>query len=467
MATLTFHGASQEVTGSCYLLESPALGRVLMDCGLQQGGDVVDHLHQQEFAFAPASIQAVILSHAHLDHSGMLPKLVHQGFNGNIFCTKATADLLEIMLKDSTGLYLRDLERENMRRQRSGKKLLKAEFTLQDVKKVLQLCKTSHYEESIAISKKAHLTFFDAGHILGSSIIEIVFEEKGQSKTLVFSGDLGNKESVLMKNPHTLTHADVLLMEGTYGDRNHRCMDDTMQELEKILAETWKKGGVVMIPAFAVGRTQELLFHLGCLYHEGRLDNWEVFLDSPMAIAVTQTYDRWLKMLDPKDIKQLSKMHRQSLEHFLPSLKLSSTPEQSMAINRIKKGAIIIAGSGMCTGGRIRQHFKHRIWNRNNTVIFVGFQANGSLGRQLVDGRKNIRMFGEEFVVNARIETLGCFSAHAGQKELIEWVSHFKSNPRLMLVHGESTALDTLSRVLWDEHGIGSDIPSKGSTIAF
>lgn len=467
MATLTFHGASQEVTGSCYLLESPALGRVLMDCGLQQGGDVVDHLHQQEFAFAPASIQAVILSHAHLDHSGMLPKLVHQGFNGNIFCTKATADLLEIMLKDSTGLYLRDLERENMRRQRSGKKLLKAEFTLQDVKKVLQLCKTSHYEESIAISKKAHLTFFDAGHILGSSIIEIVFEEKGQSKTLVFSGDLGNKESVLMKNPHTLTHADVLLMEGTYGDRNHRCMDDTMQELEKILAETWKKGGVVMIPAFAVGRTQELLFHLGCLYHEGRLDNWEVFLDSPMAIAVTQTYDRWLKMLDPKDIKQLSKMHRQSLEHFLPSLKLSSTPEQSMAINRIKKGAIIIAGSGMCTGGRIRQHFKHRIWNRNNTVIFVGFQANGSLGRQLVDGRKNIRMFGEEFVVNARIETLGCFSAHAGQKELIEWVSHFKSNPRLMLVHGESTALDTLSRVLWGEHGIGSDIPSKGSTIAF
>ncbi len=467
MATLTFLGASQEVTGSCYLLESPALGRVLLDCGLQQGGDVIDHLHKQDFSFAPASIDAVILSHAHLDHSGMLPKLVHQGFNGHIYCTKATADLLAIMLKDSTGLYERDLERENRHRMRSGKKLLKAEFSQQDVKKVLSLCKSTSYETPVAIKKKAHVTFYDAGHILGSSIVEIIMEEKSISKTLVFSGDLGNKESVLMKNPVKLTTADVVLMEGTYGDRNHRCLEDTLHQLENILNDTWKKGGVVMIPAFAVGRTQELIFHLGCLYQQGKLNHWEVFLDSPMAIAVTQVYDHWLKMLDPDDIKQLNKMHRQSLEHFLPTLKLSETPEQSMAINRIKKGAIIIAGSGMCTGGRIRQHFKHRIWNRNNTIIFVGFQANGTLGRILVDGKKNIKMFGEEFIVQAGIETLGCFSAHAGQDELIEWASQFTTNPRLMLVHGESRALDVLSEKLWADHGIGTEIPRLGSTIAF
>lgn len=467
MATLTFHGASQQVTGSCYLLESPAIGRVLLDCGLQQGHDVIDHLHMQQFAFSPASIDAVILSHAHLDHSGMLPKLIHQGFNGKIYCTKATEDLLAIMLKDSAGLYERDLERENMRRQRSGKKLLKTEFTLQDVKKVLSLCDTTHYEIPITIGKKAHLTFFDAGHILGSSIVQLVLEEKSVSKTLVFSGDLGNKDSALMKNPVTLDYADVLLMEGTYGDRDHRCMADTLVELEEILANTWKKGGVVMIPAFAVGRTQELIFHLGCLYYEGKLDNWEIFLDSPMAISVTQVYDRWIKTLDKKDIKELNENDRQSLEKFLPNLKLSVTTEQSMAINRIKKGAIIIAGSGMCTGGRIRQHFKHRIWNRNNTIIFVGFQAEGTLGRILVDGKKNIKMFGEEFAVNAKIETLGCFSAHAGQSELIDWVSHFKSNPRLMLIHGEPRALDTLSQKLWDDHGIGSEIPTLGTSIAF
>jgi metallo-beta-lactamase family protein len=467
MATVTFHGAAQEVTGSCHLLESPSLGRVLLDCGLQQGGDALDRLHQQEFPFSPASIDAVVLSHAHLDHSGMLHKLVHQGFNGDIYCTKATADLLAIMLKDSVGLYQRDLERTNHRRERSGKKLLKAEFTLQDVKKVLSLCKTTTYEKPIAISKKAHLTFLDAGHILGSSIVKIELEEKGQTKTLVFSGDLGKTDSVLMNSPTKVENADIVLMEGTYGDRNHRCMEDTLNQLETILKDTWKKGGNVMIPAFAVGRTQELIFHLGCLYHQGRLDHWQVFLDSPMAISVTQVYDKWLNLLDEQDTKVLDKHNREALEDFLPTLKLSITTEQSMAINRIKKGAIIIAGSGMCTGGRIRQHFKHRIWNKKNTVIFVGFQAGRTLGRQIVDGKKTIKMFGEEFVVKANIETLGCFSAHAGQSELIDWISEFQSNPKVMLVHGESKALDTLSQKLWNDYGIASEIPTRGSSIAF
>lgn len=468
MATITFHGAAQEVTGSCHLIESPAFGRILLDCGLKQGSNSHhDNLQQHIFPFAPNTIDSVVLSHAHLDHSGMLPRLINQGFSGAIYCTKATADLLEIMLKDAEGLYRRDLERENKRRQRNGKTLLKPQFTQADIKKALKLCITTTYGQVIDIGKKASITFQDAGHILGSSIIELIFEEKGTSKKLVFSGDLGKKDSVLMNDPCYIKNADIVMMEGTYGDRNHRCIGDTLEQLESILNDTWQKKGVVMIPAFAVGRTQELLFHLGELYHQGKLNQWEIFLDSPMAISVTKVYDRWLKILDSKDTRLLSDNHKQSLESFLPNLKFSTTTEDSMAINRIKKGAIIIAGSGMCTGGRIRQHFKHRIWNRNNTIIFVGFQAQGTLGRSLVEGKKHINMFGEDFVVNANIETLGCFSAHAGQDELIDWATHFTSHPKVVLVHGEAKALDVLSQKLWNDHAIKSEIPSEGSSIVF
>ena len=467
MATITFFGAAQEVTGSCHLLESPACGKVLLDCGLHQGGDAVERIHNERFAFNPGDIDAVVLSHAHLDHSGMLPLLVHRGFEGPVYCTRATADLLPIMLHDAAGLYLRDLERDNLRARRRGRKEREPIYDMDDVETVLKRLQRIPYRKHADLGPKCRVTFHDAGHILGSAIVEVELEEKRGPRRLVFSGDLGRAGSVLMNDPSSLSEADIVLMESTYGDRNHRCEDESLEELREVLADTWRRGGSVMIPAFAVGRTQEIIFHLGRLHHAGELDPWQIFLDSPMAIEVTQVYDRWLHLMDGDDIRELSESHRHSLEGFLPSLQLTPDTEQSMAINRIKGGAIIIAGSGMCTGGRIRHHFKQRIWDSRNTVIFAGFQAQGTLGRLLVDGMQSVKLFGEEYAVKAQIATIGCFSAHAGQRELLAWAGNFEGPPRFVLVHGEAKAQDTLAEKLWEEQGIQVQIPARGETIAF
>jgi metallo-beta-lactamase family protein len=466
MATIRFHGGAQQVTGSCHLIESTAVGKVLLDCGMEQGGEDKE-LYQKQFAFNPQQIDAVILSHAHLDHSGMLPKLVRQGFHGQIYCTHATKALLEVMLKDAVSIYLHDLERENIRRARQGDGPLQPIIEQSDVEKTLSLCQTYDFLEKISLGKAGTLVFRDAGHILGSAIVELAIVERGQRKVLVFSGDLGNKDTVLMKPPVPVYHADVLLMEGTYGDRDHRDYSNTCNQFAELLDKAKKQGGNVLIPSFAVGRTQELLFHLGCLYHQGKLQGWQVFLDSPMAIAVTDIYDRWASLLDKKAMHHLEKYNYSSLKEFLPILHLTPEPEQSMALNRIASGAIIIAGSGMCTGGRIRQHFKHRLWRTDTTVIFVGFQARNSLGRLLVDGVKRIKLFGEQIAVKAQIETLGGFSAHAGKTQLIEWQQHFKENPTTILVHGEAGALESLAETLWTDYQISAHIPHEGEQFSF
>lgn len=467
MATLTFHGAAREVTGSCHLLESPATGRVLLDCGMHQGGDAVERVGEEKFPFDPASIDAVILSHGHLDHSGLLPLLVHEGFRGPIYCTEATRGLLRILLEDAQGLYERDLEHQNLRRKRAGRPMINPAYTEKDVARVLKQCDGQLYRRRFDIGPQSSVRFLDAGHILGSSIVELTLTEDGREKVLVFSGDLGNTDSVLMNDPESPTRADVVLMESTYGNRDHRDMDNTLLQFEQVLDDTWERGGSVMIPSFAVGRSQELIYHLGRLHHAGKLDNWQVFLDSPMAISVTEVYDRWLHIMDDEDIRHVTEEGKETLREFLPSLKLCSSVEDSMAINQVKKGAIIIAGSGMCTGGRIRHHFKQRIWKPENTVIFIGFQARGTLGRMLVDGVKEFRMFGDEFVVGADIQTLGGFSAHAGQSALINWAAAFENSPRLMLVHGEEEAQQALSEKLWEEKGIRSEMPEQGSQISF
>lgn len=467
MATVTFYGAAQEVTGSCYLIESPALGRVLFECGMHQGGDAVDRVQAEKFAFKPTDIDAVVLSHGHLDHSGMLPKLVSEGFSGPIYCTQSTKHLLRILFEDAWGLYVRDLERENLRRQRSGRALIEPAYTEKDMRETLKLCQGQPYHAKVDIGPQASVRFLDAGHILGSSIVELTLKEKGEDKVLVFSGDLGNKNSALMNDPESPQTADMVMMEGTYGNRDHRSHDQTIEQFREVLAQTWARGGNVMIPSFAIGRTQELIFHLGCLHEAGELDDWQVFLDSPMAIEVTEVYDRWLHIMDDEDIRCLTDSGRDSLAKFLPTLKLCRTADESMAINKIKQGAIIIAGSGMCTGGRIRHHFKHRIWREENTLIFIGFQAQGTLGRLLVDGLKEIKMFGDEFKVRARIETIGGLSAHAGQTELLAWASAFTGKPKFVLIHGEATALDALSQKLWLDKDIRSEIPAPGDSIAF
>ncbi len=468
MATVTFLGAAREVTGSCHLLESAACGRLILDCGMHQGGDAVRRLARDNFAFDPASLDAVILSHAHLDHCGLLPKLVNQGFSGPIYCTAASADLLGIMLRDAADLYARDLERELLRARRRGRRRrLVPEYTAQDVETVLRLCEGVPYRTAIPFTGGSSITFYDAGHILGSAIVELRIHEDGREKRLVFSGDLGNKDSSLMRDPEVLHQADLVLMESTYGNRDHRDMGETLDQLSTILGETWDRGGNVMIPAFAVGRTQELLFQLGHLHYQGLLDNWQIFLDSPMALEVTKLYDKWLRILDDADVRELDEAQKKSLEEFVPALQISESPQDFMAINEIDRGVIVIAGSGMCTGGRIRHHMKHRIWREENVLLFTGFQAQGTLGRRLVDGAERFRMFNDEFAVKARVETLGGFSAHAGQRELMAWAAAFDNEPRLALVHGETQAMQALAQKLGEAHGIDCLLPGSGEQIEF
>ena len=466
MATLEFHGAAQQVTGSCYLLEAPSLGKVLIECGMHQGGDSVERSAEERFNFNPQDIDVLLLSHAHIDHCGLIPLLVHQGFRGPIICTRATAKLLRVMLEDSTAIYERDVEYENLRRARRGDPPIKPIYTKADVEKALALCEPIRYREPTALGE-ATVCFHDAGHILGSAIVEIRFPEDGREKTMVFSGDLGKRGSVLMNDPAILKQADLVLMEGTYGDRDHRSRQASLVQLEAVLAETWEAKGNVMIPAFSVGRTQELLFHLGVMAAEGRLDDWQVFLDSPMAITVTDLYEECMALLDTEDVAKMKAAYGASLKKFLPNLHFTGSVDESMAINRIKHGAIIIAGSGMCTGGRIRHHFKQRIWEERNTVVFVGFQARGTLGRILVDGVKKITLFGSELLVRARIETLSGFSAHASQSELTEWLGNFETNPRVMLIHGDPDTLEILARHLDKTLGIEADVPALGDKITF
>lgn len=467
MPKLTFHGAARQVTGSCHLIETEDNYRLLLDCGIHQGEDDVDEIQSELFAFDAAGINALILSHAHLDHSGLIPLLVKQGFKGPIYCTAGTLKLLPIMLTDSLGLYEADLKRRNKHRAEHGEPAIEAAYSIKDVEKAVSLCISCRYQELLPIHRDLRLKFHDAGHILGSAIVELVFREGGNNKTLIFSGDLGNRDSVLMKNPALIDKADLVMMEGTYGDRNHRDMTATLEQFEQVLHETWQAKGNVMIPSFAVGRTQEILFHLGCLHHQGKLDPWKIFLDSPMAIEVTAVYDECIHLLDPVDVKKLRLEGHSGLHDFLPELEFTDSVEDSQAINEVKSGAIIIAGSGMCTGGRIRHHFRYRLSHPGNTVIFIGFQAQGTLGRILVNGVKQIKLFKEQINVAARIETLGGFSAHAGQKDLIAWLRHIQGDPRVILVHGEEDALLKLADKLKNDHQLEAEIPHQGDQISF
>ncbi|MCW9013133.1 MAG: MBL fold metallo-hydrolase [Gammaproteobacteria bacterium] len=466
MATLTFYGATEGVTGSNYLLTTDSAS-ILLECGLFQGRSEEESANKEAFPFEISELDAVVLSHAHLDHSGRIPKLVAEGYNGPVYMTHPTAELLEIMLKDAASLQERDAEWESKHRRRAGKSDVEPLYTMQDVEVALDICEGFNYGQRHEIASGIEVCFRDAGHILGSSIVEIFINEQGKEKKLVFSGDLGNSNAALLRDPETVENADVLLLESTYGDRNHRPMDETLNEFESIIKEASENGGNIMIPSFAVGRTQEIIFRLGELYQKGELRHQVVYLDSPMAIAVTEVYHRYQNIFNNEDNRALQQGRRGSLHSFLPVLRYSTSTEESMALNKIEAGAIIIAGSGMCTGGRIRHHFKHNIWRRNAHVVIVGYQAIGTPGRALVDGAKTFRIGGDEIAVKAEIHTLGGFSAHASQSQLLDWVEHFKQpHPRLFLIHGEADAKAVLKGRL-AQAGWSAEIPAPGESISF
>ena len=465
MANLTFYGAIEGVTGSMYLLETDN-AKILLDCGLFQGRREEEEANKESFPFDVNQLTALVLSHAHLDHSGRIPKLVAEGYNGPLHMTLPTCELLEIMLKDAASLQERDVEWENKRRRRSGKSEIEPLYTMEDVEEALKLCNGLGYGQRREIVSGVEICFHDAGHILGSAIVEVFITEEGVEKKLVFSGDLGNSFAALLRDPEIIEQADVLLMESTYGDRNHRPMDETLQEFENIITEASENGGNIMIPSFAVGRTQEIIFRLGELYQKGKLRHQAVYLDSPMAIAVTEVYHRYQNIFNEEDTATMQNGKTGSLHSFLPVLRYSTSTEESMALNKIEAGAIFIAGSGMCTGGRIRHHFKHNLWKRSAHVVIVGYQAIGTPGRALVDGSKTFRIGSDEIAVKAQIHTLGGFSAHASQSQLVDWLMNFKTpHPRLFLVHGEERAKEALKEYLSDE-GWQATIPAYGECIS-
>ncbi|HMU89273.1 MAG TPA: MBL fold metallo-hydrolase [Pseudomonadales bacterium] len=465
MAFLTFYGATRQVTGSCFLLEH-AGQRLLLDCGMYQGGNETEAANREEFPFIPAEIDAVLLSHAHLDHCGLLPKLVKEGFRGPIYLTPATRDLLRLMLEDAAHLENKDTEWENRQRLRSGDEPIEPLFDLQDVDSVLRQCRSIDYQRPEQILPGVTVTFRDAGHILGSATVELQLASRDGRRRLLFSGDLGNSGSALLRDPEPIDGADLLLLESTYGDRCHRTLDATLQELKEILVTAHRSGGNVLIPAFAVGRTQELLYWLGQFDRQGDLPQQQVFLDSPMAISASEIYARHHHLFSPEEQRAFARTGSTEWESWLPKLRYSRTTADSMALNQIQGGAIIIAGSGMCSGGRIRHHLKHGLWRRQNHLLIVGFQARGTLGRLLVDGAQRVRLFGQEIAVNAKIHTVGGFSAHADQRQLIEWAGRLRDPaPKLFLVHGELEPMVTLQQAIHEQLGWFAGIPVRGQKI--
>lgn len=441
---LRFLGAAREVTGSCFLLET-GQARVLIDCGLIQGSPQDEARNRDPFAFDPARLDAVVLTHAHLDHSGRIPLLIKAGYRGDIHTHRATRDLCRIMLKDSGYLQEKDAQWENTKRERKGLRRIEPLYTVADAQASMRYFKALDYGAEKRIAPGITLCLHDAGHILGSAIAELRVQTPDGERRLVFSGDLGHRGAPILRDPARLSEADLVVMESTYGDRDHRDWASTWQELGDVLQTALAGRGNVLIPSFAVGRTQELLYAFQQHYEEWGLAGWNIFLDSPMAIEATEVYARHWALYDA----EAARAHRGNGGLFnLPNLRMSRTPNQSMAINRIRSGAIVIAGSGMCTGGRIKHHFKHNLWRNDCHVLIVGFQARGTLGRALVDGAKRVRLWGETIRVGAHIHTIGGLSAHAGQSGLLDWYGGFEHRPPVALVHGEEDAIATLGKLL-------------------
>jgi len=456
---ITFNGAAGgEVTGSCHLLEA-AGKRILLDCGMVQGSREAEARNLEPFAFDPAGIDALVLSHAHIDHIGRVPLLVKRGFKGPIFAQAATCDLLPIMLLDAASLAENAADRINRDRAADDPKAMPL-YTRDDVAAAQKLLHPLPYAAATEILPGVMLRLFDAGHILGSSIIELRASEP-VSKILVFSGDIGMKGTPILRDPEPPPSADLILMESTYGDRNHKDRAATVAELGAIFEKARSDGGNVVIPAFAVGRSQELMYWFAEHFDDWNLSAWKIFLDSPMAAKVMAVYDRHPELFDAD---AASVWARRIKPFALPNLHVSASVDDSKAINVMRGGAIIIAGSGMANGGRVRHHLAHNLADPSAHILFVGYQADGTLGRLLVNGVKRVKLFGADIPVRAQIHTVGGLSAHADQQGLLDWYGASPNHPPVALVHGENPARAALAAQLHDRFGIAVTLPQAGTS---
>ncbi len=434
---LTFHGAAEQVTGSLYLLRAGD-ATVLLECGLIQGGRAEEERNADPFPVPVDSIDAVVLSHAHIDHSGRVPLLVKRGYEGPVYAQRATRALCDIMLPDSGYLNEKQAEHENRRRARQGKPGVEPLYTRLEAEESIARIEGLAYDTPTGIAPGLTLRFLDAGHILGSAIVCLDYDDGSGSRGLVFSGDLGYRESPVMNDPAVPGRADTVLLESTYGDRCHRPFAATLEELKGVFESASASKGNILIPAFTVGRTQDLLYLMARHFDEWELGRWQIFLDSPMGIEATEAYARFRHLYD------VHLFESDSRAPDLPNFHATLTTEESMGINAIHSGAIIIAGSGMCSGGRIHHHLKNNIWRPECHVVIVGYQARGTLGRRIVDGVSEVRLFGETYDVRAEVHTIGGLSAHADQDGLVDWYASIDGRPDVYLVHGEPDAQQPL-----------------------
>ncbi|NLU36571.1 MAG: MBL fold metallo-hydrolase [Clostridiales bacterium] len=460
---IRFMGAVKGVTGSCHLIEFKDK-KLLLDCGLFQGRD--EELNYQEMDFDPASIDYLLLSHSHIDHSGRIPLLVKKGFKGTVYCSKATYELCEIMLLDSAHIQEMEVEWQNRKARRAGKPLVEPLYTQEDANKSLEYFKPVLYDQIIRIDDNITVRFNDAGHVLGSSIIEMWFKDGSEIIKVVYSGDIGTKEKPILNDPAIIDYADYVIMEATYGNRVHEDVEKRDETLINIILKTVLRGGTVIIPSFAVGRTQEIIYELNKYYDAhlsdfgtstNLLKNVPVYVDSPLAVKATEVFKRNAGVFD-EEARDLLKKGDNPLK--FDNLHFTQSVEESKALNFSDEPKIIISSSGMCEAGRIRHHLKHNLWKKNSSIVFVGYQAEGTLGQRIRDGAKKVKLFGEEIHVNAEIYNVEGFSGHADKNGLLNWLKGFKEKPcRLFIVHGEGQAKEDFAKEVEQQLGIECIIP--------
>ncbi len=454
---IKFLGAAKTVTGSCYMLETGGL-RFAVDCGLHQGNREIEARNVDVGVYQPRKIDFFLITHAHMDHSGLLPRMVKHGFNGKIYVTPPTKDLLWIMLQDSAHIQEMESEQQSRRNARRGGKPQEPLYTQADAAAVMPLMRPVNYNEPFEPAPGVKVIYRDAGHILGSAFIEVWISENGSTNKLIFSGDLGRPDQMLIKDPNVAEEANYLFLESTYGDRDHKDQNTSLEELAQAISYSYAHGEKVIIPAFAVERTQEVLYSLHMLAKANKLPkDMPVFVDSPLAIRATEIFRQHPEYMD-KDIADLMRAGDDPFN--LPNLRFTLTADESRAINSLDGPAVVISASGMCNAGRVKHHLRHNLWRKGASVVFVGYQGQGTPGRKIVDGVKSIKLLGEDVQVAAKIWTIGGFSAHAGQSQILEWLRHFKKNGmEVFLVHGENSAITTLAELIQNRFGFAVHTP--------